>query len=355
MNEMRRNVTVGLFVLVALTCLAFLIVLFGQQPEWMVQTNERLLTIRFDRATGIRPGTYVTVNGYEIGRVQSIRLADRERLRSGVIVKAALDPGIVLREGSYARTTEPGLGMGRPPIEIVPGPPDAQPLKPDAVISGEMTSVVESLIPPQIISTLDKTGTQLGEAASALKPVLEDLHEVLQARSPAEVDRPGGPTGNIASAAARLDTTLRSLNSLIGEESTQNKLREAIDNFAQISSDGRTAAANLKTASEKVSVLTDDAGQFLKQGRDTLTRLDDSTTRVARAAIDALDGASGLISGLQQIVLKASQGEGTVGKFLNDNRLYEAAVLSFQRLAETINEFKVVVLEWQKGRIKVAF
>ena len=38
---------------------------------------------------------------------------------------------------------------------------------------------------------------------------------------------------------------------------------------------------------------------------------------------------------------------------VSDDRLYESMTLAFRRLAETVEEFKVLIKDWQQGKIKV--
>lgn len=355
MQERRRNMLVGLFVLFGLIAFGTLIVLFGRGPTTLLYGKTYPVVARFKSATGIRAGTLVTVWGKTIGRVQSVDFVDAERFEEGVRVVLAVDSRYQLPSGSYARTSEPGLGQGRPPINIVPGPSDAAPLQPWAEITGTMSSAAESLIPPEVISTLQSTASRIGEAAGALKPVLEDLHLTLQPRSPEEVDRPGGPQGNIASAAVRIDSALKHINDVLGDPVVKSHLREGIENFHAISVDGRTAVSDLKVAIGDAKAGAAEFKNLMVQGQDSLKTITSDISTTARSAQDGLDKAGRLISHVDEIMLAIHRGEGSIGRMVRDERLYEAAVLSFRRLTEMMEEFKKVALEWQKGKIRVAF
>ncbi|MBL8880932.1 MAG: MCE family protein [Phycisphaerales bacterium] len=355
MQERRRNMLVGLFVLFGLVAFGTLIVMFGRGPTSLLYGKTYPVVVRFKSATGIRPGTLVTVWGKTIGRVQTVDFVDATRFDQGVRVVLAVESRYRLPGGSFARTSEPGLGQGRPPINIVPGPADAPPLPEWAEISGSMASAAESLIPPEVMSTLQTTAGRIGEAASALTPVLEDLHFTLQPRSPEEVDRAGGPQGNIASAAVRIDSALKHINDVLGDAAVKSHLREGIENFHAISVDGRTAVSDLKVAIGDAKAGASEFKNLMVQGQDSLRTITTDISTTARSAQDGLDKAGKLISHVDEIMVTINRGEGSIGKMVRDERLYESAVLSFRRLSELMEEFKKVALQWQKGTIRVAF
>lgn len=355
MKETRRNLVVGIFVLCGLGALGVLVVLFGQGYSLSLRKPENLVRIQFESATGIRADTLVTIGGLEVGRVYKVEFADPARFDAGVDVWVSINPPYVIRQGSRAYTSEPGLGMGRPPIEIIPGPAEAPPQSPDEPIPGRVAKAVESLIPPSIIATLDKTATQLGEAAAALTPVLNDMHEIMMPRTPATVDTAGGPPGNLSSAMARFDASLRHFNEVLGDPAVQSHLKTSIENIRTMTEDGKTLAADLKVASSDIRSLTGDAKVLVGKMTSTVENADTQITGISRALIGNLELASAMLTQMNTMMESAIRGEGTLGKFVKDDRLYESMTLTFRRLAETVEEFKLLAKEWQEGRIRVAF
>ena len=81
--------------------------------------------------------------------------------------------------------------------------------------------------------------------------------------------------------------------------------------------------------------------------------LDANVQRVARALIDDLDKAGEILDGLAVVALKIKRGEGSLGKFVQDERLFESMVLTFERLGETLEEFKKLAEEWRSGKSKI--
>lgn len=353
MRESRQTFWVGLFVLVGLAAFGVLIVLFGQTGFLMGRADAYVINIRFQSATGIRPGTIVTAGGIPVGRVANVNFVDSADFNQGVNVQIAFDAGHRLHENSTATTTEPGLGEGRPPIVIHPGPADGPVLASGASIGGEISSAVESLVPKAIVSNFDKTATRIAEAAAALTPVLEDLHEVMRPRGAAEVDLPGGPPGNLSSAVARLDSALKHFNDVLGDPEIKSRMKASIDNLYAMTEDGKAVFADMKDTAREVREATVEAKALLERGATSIERIDGHVDRVARALTEDLDLASRFLTKLIAVVEKIDRGEGTIGRLFTDARLYEELVLTFRRLAATTEEFRALVQEWQKRGLKV--
>lgn len=353
MPEMRRNVVVGLFVLLGLVALAILTILFGQDPGWLVPRQDYALNIQFDRANGVRVGTLVEAGGIPIGEVRAVRFSDPADFTRGVTVQVAFHEGIRLPSGSRAESREPGLGAGRPPVVVYPGPPGAEPIPDGGTIPGETVTTMEQLFPPEVLTNFDRTALQIGNAASALTPVLEDLHVVLQPRDVVSVDRPGGPPGNIYTAAVRLDALIKHFNEVLGDPQVQSQLRTTIANLEQMSVDGKQAFADLKAASAEATKIAAEVRDLATRAQSSFDRIDEQVTQLGRTSLTALDEAGRFFERLNLLAAGLQNGEGTLGKLLRDERLHESMVLTFRRLADLVQEFTVLVQEWQKGRIKV--
>ena len=66
-------------------------------------------------------------------------------------------------------------------------------------------------------------------------------------------------------------------------------------------------------------------------------------------------GTSTVSRAINSLMEKVDRGEGTLGRLFLDDELYESLVLSFRRLGETVEEFRLLVKDWQKGKIRVGF
>lgn len=355
MRETRRNLLVGLFVLAGLGALGALVVLFGEDPTAFSGRDRYTLIARFQVATGIRPGTLVTVGGITVARVLNVEFRDRARFDAGINVALVFEAGYQIPEGAIARTTEPGLGMGRPPIVLeLPSDADAPMLASGSTIPGELVPAMEALFPSSVRVNFENTAMQIGRAAAALTPVLEDMHVLLQQFDLTLVDQPGGPQGNLATAMTRLDGALKHFNDVLGDPNVQSQLRGAVADLGATSADARLAAADLRAVAAQSRQVATDAQALLVRAEGTLDNLDENVREVAVGSTRALNQASEALTEVTRLGQRVNAGEGTIGKLLTDDRLFESMVLTFRRLAETAEEFRLLIKEWQKGRIRVA-
>jgi len=355
MKQSPQTFWVGVFVLVGFGALGALIILFGQTAFFSRQADAYTLNIKFDRATGIRDGTIVTVGGIQVGRVRDVGFVDPEQFDAGVNVEIVFDqPQYRFHQHTRAQTNAPGLGEGRPPITILPGPSDGAELASGASIPGVISSAVESLIPKEIVNNFDRARQRIEDAAAALTPVLDDLHVILQPRHAVEVDAVGGPPGNLFSAIERLDAGLKHFNEVLGDPGVRSQLRASIDNFHAMTEEGRVMVTEMKLAADDARATADGAKKLIETTSSAVERIDGQVDRVARLMVGDLEIAGQALTRLNTILEKAERGEGTLGRIIADNRLYESMVLTFRRLAETTEEFRKLVKEWQKGEIRVA-
>jgi len=356
MRENRRNVLVGIFVLVAFVALGILIVLFGQAPTWMLRGRTYPLVIHFESVSGVRSGTPVTMFGKSIGTVGAVEFRDMSDFSKGVQVTVEIDDEFKLPRDSRAETYAAGLlAGGRPPIVIIPGPPGQGAVPAGGTLPGVTRGALETIFPMTVVDTFDSTAIRIGLAAEKLTPVLEDLHELMRARTPAEVDQVGGPPGNLASAISRLDSSLHHFNVVLGDPETQSHFKEAVANFYAMSEDGKATMSDVRAITADAREVPGVVKEFIQTANDSVLRLDDRTERVARRLIETLDDTSSVLTQAKDVLAKVNAGQGTLGHLVGDNRLYESLVLTFQRLAETTEEARILIKDWQKGKVRVAF
>jgi phospholipid/cholesterol/gamma-HCH transport system substrate-binding protein len=114
--ERRANIAVGIFLVVGILALAYLSVKLGRVS--FLGASGYLVTVDFPSVGGLKAGSAVEIAGVEIGRVESIGLADYQ---ARVILRLQKD--IKLQEDAIASIKTKGL-IGEKFVRVSPGGSD---------------------------------------------------------------------------------------------------------------------------------------------------------------------------------------------------------------------------------------
>lgn len=277
----KREVAVGGMVILG-------VALFILGTSWLSGkslTPAQRVQMEFADAAGLKRGSPVRISGMQVGRVEEIALVEYGTVR----LTASLDRG--LRPGADASATVVAVGLaGDVAIELNPGDPST-PLAAGQVIPGSVSpgfmQIGEALA--------EKAGLALDNLNVMLNPALvEDMQSTLRGLQSALATLSDPRTGP----AAELSTTMAGLRSLT-----------ATLDSALAGAGTRRTLANLDTLSGN---LVDMTAQFTATG----------------ATLDSL-------------MARITSGQGTIGKAMNDDGLYDdirAATVSFQQLLDEIKK-----------------
>jgi phospholipid/cholesterol/gamma-HCH transport system substrate-binding protein len=116
MERSRVNIAVGIFVVMGILALAYLSIKLGKVS--FLGGGGYVVTADFPSVGGLKAGSSVEIAGVEIGRVESIGLADYQ---ARVVLK--IEPSVQLQEDSIASIKTKGL-IGEKYIRISPGGSD---------------------------------------------------------------------------------------------------------------------------------------------------------------------------------------------------------------------------------------
>jgi phospholipid/cholesterol/gamma-HCH transport system substrate-binding protein len=109
MERTRVNIAVGVFVILGILALGYLSVSLGQVS--FLGARGYMVTVDFPSVGGLKSGSTVEIAGVEIGRVESIRLADYQarvtlRVQQGIKLQGRLDR-VDQDEGADRREVHP--------------------------------------------------------------------------------------------------------------------------------------------------------------------------------------------------------------------------------------------------------
>lgn len=115
MGNAKIELSVGLFMLVGLICVAGLATQLGDVE--LPGTDRYALAARFVSSSGLKPGAFVEVGGVRVGKVDAIEL-DPDSYES--VVHMRLDSRVRLQDDSIASIRTEGI-IGDKFVKITPG------------------------------------------------------------------------------------------------------------------------------------------------------------------------------------------------------------------------------------------
>lgn len=139
MHKRSIEITVGIFMLLGILCLAYMSIRFGKMEVFSKKGYD--VYGLFADVGGLRIGASVSIAGVEVGRVKSISLNEQYEAR----VVLSLNAGIQLQEDSIASVKTKGL-IGEKYVGITPGGAE-EIIKPEGRIRETESAVdLESMI-----------------------------------------------------------------------------------------------------------------------------------------------------------------------------------------------------------------
>jgi len=337
MAEARQNTIVGLFALVGIVVMAALVFMFGGGQTIFARTYD--IKVHFPEGVmGVQEGQGVTLHGKRIGETEKVAFwidgdTGEQRPEKGVIVTVAVDVEYDLPASSTVLVARSIMGFGRPAIQLVienPFDPDRLSRDGTAMIAGDMIETLDQVLPPDMQETLYEATEDIGELASSLTPVALHLARLLEARDVQKVDLKE-LAANLDTVVQRFDMTLKNVNTVIGDEENQV-------NF-------KTVLANASKISESGIVFMEDMTQMSHDGTQVVKDVGILSKKLAFAT----DELSSVLQRTDQALLMMTEGKGTAGLLLTDNRLYEEMVLSTKRLTKTLDDVREVLDRAKKG------
>lgn len=270
------EIKVGLFALMALVVVAIMNLKLSKNPSVLGSTNE--LFFRVDDASGLISNTAVKVAGVKVGIIKSISL-DQGRAKIVILIHGGLD----LTKSAKVEIVSNGI-LGDRYISIIGGDPTDEMLK-----SGdEIKNIIVSGSLGDVMGEVSKVATALQEVASAIKSATVD--------------------GTDATPIGRIIVNIEKLT----------------EDLAQITADNKDKVNNVIDGVEELTETLKIA--FGEQGRDEFKQAWGNVTQ----SMGKLDRS---LSNIEQVTGKMADGEGTIGRLLND----EETVNGINKAVDNLN------------------
>lgn len=147
MNKLNLEFVVGLFVILGMTCVAYLTFTIGGVSAF--DDGSYPLIARFDNTSGLKVGAVLEIAGVRVGKVTDIRL-DPESYES--LVSFAITKGVEIQEDSVASIRTAGI-IGDKFVKITLGGAEEVLVSGDEFLETEPSISIEELVSKYIFDS----------------------------------------------------------------------------------------------------------------------------------------------------------------------------------------------------------
>jgi len=249
----------------------------------------------YDNVEGLAPSTPVTINGMNVGKVKDI--AFKGDGTGKLLVTLLIDNDFQFSKNSKAQLYDLGL-IGGKAVAIIPAFDNAENAK-----SG---SYLETTIKAGLTDLVNQRLTPLQEKIEAVMvntdALLTNLNEVLDNET----------KGNIKEGIAELNTTIKSF------KQTSMSLNRLVD-------------TNQESLTATIS--------SFKKTSENFEKLSDSLANTNLA--ETMEDLQSVIKNFDAIMISINNGEGSIGKLLKDEGLYDNLEAASKEMEELIRDIKL--------------
>ena len=325
-----RQLRVGIFVLVAIGILIFLVL--NASGDINPFSRKLHLKARFVDANGLREGSEVRLAGVRVGKVERITLLPPSDVPNAPRVEALLTIDSTIdgqpanqriRSDSTAQQGSPSLLGNEMLINITPGTAAGSVVQEGAILPSSSSNTVNDFA---------TSGTDLAQRLSKLS---DEISGIVQ-----DVKEGKGTVGRLFNDEAlynNLNATIRETEDVMKAVRSGNGSAGRFINDPALYNNANDIALELK------AIAAD-----LRAGRGTAGRLltdDELYVRINRTA-DRLDSAVNQVNGM---IAEINSGKGTLGKLIKDEQIYNEARAAIARFNTTADRIDNMVAAAQRG------
>ncbi len=301
--QRRRNIIVGIFVIVGLCALVWLIYIIDALPTAYTKLGSIQVFVQFPMAPGVQRGTPVRFCGYQIGGVTKKMAPEiRTDMVTGLeyyqtVVVLAIDKRYVnIPSNIEVKLMTRGLGssyiefkqcLGEPATPLDPNRPETKFLVDKIWLQGS-TGTTSEFFP-------EESQKKLNELVESFKALLTNA------------------------------------NDIIGGRENKENIKKTL--------------ANLAEASQQARQTIEEFQKFAVAGTSTLKNADAKIERIVAAVVDTSEELSKATSKLRLILEKIDSGQGTAARLINDGRFYENLLENTQQMQVLLEEFNLFIAQ----------
>jgi len=312
-RKLSTELRVGLFALVVLAILTYMTFKVGGF-EW-IKKEGYTVYVYFENIAGLDEKTKIKVAGVDAGVIEKIEL------REGTArLTLRIDPGVKLYSDASGAIKATGL-LGDKYLEVKIG--SKKPFLKSGDTIKNVTEVVD----------IDDMARNLSEVSSNINKLALSLNESLGTE---EAKR------SLKESILNLREITANINSII--ISNDKRFRDVLDNINNLSASiNDLVTTNKEPFTTAMANFKDFSGTLKSDGPEVITNLNKATKELkalveeSRTSIKSTtDSIKGTTESLESITKKIDSGEGTLGKLVKDDRLYESINKAAEGVDKTI-------------------
>lgn len=275
---------------------AILLLIFGYSflkgTNLLEKNNEYF--VKYENVEGLAKAAPVTINGLTVGKVQDITFSNK---KGWLIVKFAIDRKVTFSKNSMVKIYSAGL-IGGKSLAVYP----------------------------------DYTSNDIAKSGDTLRGETEDsmLSVVSKALGPLEK--------KVNNTLATVDTLLLNVNDILDDETRKN-LKESIANLNVTLNSFSGVSQNLNNILDNNSGKLDNTFSNLDKTADNLSRLTDSLAQLETGKL--VTELQDVVSRIDRIVADVDEGNGSIGKLLKDETLYNNLEGASRQLEQLLQDVKL--------------
>jgi len=309
--QKKRNIIVGVFVLLGLMALIWLIYIFNELPTAISKIRSFQIYVQFPFAPGVQENTPVQFCGYQVGRVIDVLAPSVFKdLNTGKsyhqikVVLAIYKKYRTIPSNVGIRLMRRGLGSSYIELEFDPN----SPLVPKDPNRPETAFLVEGML------LQGSTGVANEFLSEGTQKKLEQL-------------------------AVNLTELTSSANAIIGDEENRQNFRQFLTNITNMT----------KQATETLKEFQN----FSATGTQTIQSVNVNLNNVSAAIVQTSEELTAATREFKLVLEKVNSGDGTAAKLLNDGRLYENLLDSADELEMVLKQLTLLLDDWQKNGVSI--
>jgi len=253
----------------------------------------------YSNVQGLNSASKVTINGFQVGKVQKIIFNKDPKKKGQFIVEFSVDADLEFSKKSIAKIYSEGI-MGGKALAVVPSY-EGEMAKPGNYLNGDIESDIFSSVSEKLNPLQAKVESVIVQADSLLVGMNDVLDKKTRNHLKASIEQLNASMIHFNDVSENLNTML-----------VQNKsnIEKTVKNAEQVTG--------------KVSVLTDNLNTEIKEAKIAETVKELKTT---------LDNINKIVSGLDK-------GDGSLGKLLKDEKMYVNLTNASKELEELLKDMK---------------